>query len=224
MSVNSPYTDPHQLPDTAPIFPLSCALLLPRGELPLNIFEPRYLAMVDAALAADRIIGMIQPLPGEADDESRPSKLFPIGCAGRITRFSETGDGRYLITLTGVCRFRVVEEQPSLAPFRRCRVSYGEFMSDLDAGAGERAVNRVGMIDMLRRFADASKLEVDWASIHAAPTETLVNALAMMSPFGANEKQALLEAPDLKSRADLLIAFAEFDLAQQQGSDRSQFH
>ncbi len=224
MSLNSPYTDPHQLPESAPIFPLSRALLLPRGELPLNIFEPRYIAMIDSALASHRVIGMIQPLPGEADDEARPPKLFPVGCAGRITRFSETGDGRYLITLTGVCRFRVLEEELTLAPFRKCRVAYSEFLTDLEAGAGERDVNRVGMIDMLRRFADVSKLEVDWASINAAPTETLVNALAMMSPFGANEKQTLLEAADLRSRAELLIAFAELDLAQQQGVDRPQFH
>lgn len=224
MSLNWPYTDKALLPETAPIFPLSGVLLLPRGELPLNIFEPRYIAMIDAALAADRIIGMIQPLPNQSETDGKPLKLFPVGCAGRISRFSESGDGRYLVTLTGVCRFRLLEEEAVSTPFRQCRVDYDAYLTDLEAGRGESEVNRVGMIDMLRKFAEFTEFEIDWGSIHAAPSETLVNALAMMSPFGAHEKQTLLETMDLKSRAELLIALAELDLAQQQSTSRSPFH
>jgi Lon protease-like protein len=213
MSVNRPYKDASGLPEIVPVFPLTRALLLPRGELPLNIFEPRYLAMVDDAIASQRVIGMIQPLSGEDERETAPA-LHRIGCAGRITRFLETGDGRYLISLTGVARFDIVEELPSTLPYRKCRVSYERFLRDLEPGAGEDDVDRSGMIRMLREFADGSKLEVDWTSIDAAPNEALVNALAMMSPFGTNEKQALLEAIDLKSRAEMLVALAELDLAQ----------
>lgn len=222
MSLNLPYSDVAELPATLPVFPLSQALLLPRGDLPLNIFEPRYVAMVDHAIASSRMIGMIQPFAGEGQGGCAP-RLFTIGCAGKITRFAETGDGRYLITLTGVARFRVEEELASQTPFRVCRAAYDEFARDLDPGAGAEAVDRVSMVDMLRKFADCSRLEVDWASIDAAPTEALVNALAMMCPFGAKEKQALLEARDLKSRAEILVALAELDIAQQ-GADRSQFH
>ena len=164
--------------------------------------------MIDRAIAGDRIIGMIQPLEGSEDLETN-SQLYPTGCVGKITRFSETGDGRYLVTLTGVSRFRVAEELEVDTPYRQCRVNYDEFHFDLQAGLGENDVDRGGMIRMLREFAEYSKLEVDWASIDAAPSEALVNALAMMSPFGPNEKQALLEATDLKSRAEMLIALAE---------------
>ncbi|ATQ67298.1 MULTISPECIES: LON peptidase substrate-binding domain-containing protein [Methylosinus] len=213
MSVNRPYKDANGLPEVLPVFPLTRALLLPRGELPLNIFEPRYLAMIDDAIASQRVIGMIQPLSGEDEREAAPA-LHRTGCAGRITRFLETGDGRYMISLTGIARFDIMEELPSTLPYRKCRVSYERFLFDLEPGAGEEDVDRSGMIRMLREFAEGSKLEVDWSSIDAAPNEALVNALAMMSPFGANEKQALLEAIDLKSRAEMLVALAELDLAQ----------
>ncbi|MBG0810893.1 LON peptidase substrate-binding domain-containing protein [Methylosinus sp. H3A] len=222
MSVNQPYKDANALPDVVPVFPLTRALLLPRGELPLNIFEPRYLAMVDDAIASQRVIGMIQPLPGQDEREQTPI-LHRIGCAGRITRFSETGDGRYLISLTGIARFRIEEELPATLAYRTCRVSYDDFLIDLEPGAGEADVDRTGMIRMLREFADGSQLDVDWTSIDAAPNEALVNALAMMSPFGANEKQALLEAVDLRSRAEILVALAELDLAQN-SDDPPQFH
>lgn len=222
MSINRPYREADALPSVVPVFPLTRALLLPRGELPLNIFEPRYLAMIDDAIASERIIGMVQPLPGQDEHGAAPA-LYKIGCAGRITRFSETGDGRYLISLTGVTRFRIEEEIETRLAYRKCRVSYDEFLTDLEPGAGEDAVDRSGMIRMLREFAESSKLEIDWTSIDAAPNEALVNALAMMSPFGANEKQALLEAIDLKSRAEILVALAELDLAQNSG-DPPQFH
>jgi uncharacterized protein len=221
MSINNPYTDIRELPETLPVFPLPGAVLLPRGELPLNIFEPRYVAMIDAAIASDRLVGMIQPLP-DGNGAASP-KLFQVGCAGRLTRFSETGDGRYLVTLTGVVRFRIGDEIDAPAPYRAFRVDYRGFDADLLPGAGENAVDRDSMVSMLRTFAESSKLEIDWASIDAAPTETLVNALAMMSPFGANEKQALVEAIDLKTRAETLVALARLDLAQRD-DDRRQWH
>jgi Lon protease-like protein len=164
---------------------------------------------------------MIQPLPN-ADGAAAPP-LFQIGCAGRLTRFSETGDGRYLITLSGVARFRIMEEIEAGTPYRQSRVNYDAFQADLRPGAGENAVDREAVVAMLRSFAECSKLEIDWASIDAAPTETLVNALAMMSPFGANEKQALVEAIDLKTRAETLVALTKLDMAQREG-DRPQWH
>jgi uncharacterized protein len=212
MGMNRRYASTAELPGTARVFPLAGALLLPRGELPLNIFEPRYLAMVDDAIAGDRLIGMIQPLPG--GDVAEPS-LYKIGCLGRVTHFSETGDGRYLITLTGVTRFRILSEEPRTELFRRCAVAFDPFAGDLTAGAGEGAVDRARMVLMLREFAQATGVEVDWASIDAAPTETLVNALAMMCPFGPREKQSLLEAADLKTRAEILVSLAAFELAQE---------
>jgi len=222
MSLNRPYADVSELPTDLPLFPLSGAILLPRGELPLNVFEPRYLAMIDDAIASARLIGMIQPLPGD-DGAAEAPQLYEIGCAGRLTRIAETGDGRYLITLTGVARFRVQQELTVPTPYRQCRARYDEFAEDLRAGAGADAVDRDSMVSMLRNFAECSKLEVDWASIDAAPTETLVNALAMMCPFSANDKQALVEAIDLKTRAETLIALAKLDLAQRDG-DRPQWH
>ncbi len=226
MCMNRQYASIDELPSVLRLFPLSGALLLPRGDLPLNIFEPRYLAMIDSVIAGDRLIGMIQPLPGGCVDGE--SRLYEIGCAGRLTHFSETGDGRYVITLSGVSRFKVLAEEERGAPFRSAKVAYDAFAHDLEPGAGEDVVDRARMTDMLHKFAQASKLEVDWASIDAAPTETLVNALAMMCPFGAQEKQSLLEAIDLKTRAELLIGLAQFDLAQgsraQNAADRAQFH
>jgi Lon protease-like protein len=222
MSLNRPYTETSHLPAVVPVFPLAGALLLPRGELPLNIFEPRYVAMVDDSIASDRIIGMIQPLPCEDAANSAPP-LYRIGCIGRLTRLSETGEGGYIICLTGISRFRIEEELATRTAYRKCRIGFDGFQRDLHPGAGENEVDRESMVSMLRTFAECSKLEVDWASIDAAPTETLVNALSMMCPFGANEKQALIEAVDLKARAETLVALAKLDLAQR-GDDRPQWH
>jgi hypothetical protein len=223
--MNRQYASIDELPGVLRLFPLTGALLLPRGELPLNIFEPRYLAMIDSAIASDRLIGMIQPLAGARAEEPR---LYEIGCAGRVTHFTEMGDGRYIITLSGVTRFKILAEEEPSAPFRTARVAFDDFAHDLEPGAGEDNVDRARMTEMLRKFAQASKLDIDWASIDAAPTETLVNALAMMCPFGAREKQSLLEAIDLKTRAEVLIGLAQFDLAQgdraQHVVDRAQFH
>jgi uncharacterized protein len=212
MTMNVAYKGPLDCPDVIPVFPLPGALLLPRGQMPLNIFEPRYVAMVDEALRADRIIGMIQPDP-DGGTLAVP-KLYAVGCAGRLTKFAETGDGRYLITLTGIARFRVDREATTTTPFRLCRVSFEPFAADFLGRAGEEEVDRAGVLKALRDFVEANDLRVDWRGIDEAPNEALVNALCMMSPFGVREKQALLEAPDLKTRAEVLIAITEIELAR----------
>ncbi|HUI20273.1 MAG TPA: LON peptidase substrate-binding domain-containing protein [Methylocella sp.] len=213
MSMNHAYRHPDELPPVFPIFPLAGALLLPRGELPLNIFEPRYLAMIDDALKSHRIIGMIQPDP-EAGTEIGTPALFSVGCAGRITQFSETGDGRYLVTLTGIARFKIVAEVAGSTPYRQCQADFSPFAVDFSPRAGEDQVDRDGVLRTLREFAETNHLQVDWNSIHNAPNEALVNALSMMSPCSPKEKQALLEARDLKGRADVLVAITEVDLAR----------
>lgn len=216
MPMNVAYRGPADCPEVIPIFPLPGALLLPRGQMPLNIFEPRYLAMVDDAMRGDRLIGMIQP-EAETGEGGDVPKLFRVGCAGRITQLSETGDGRYLLTLTGVARFRVVEEMTAITPYRKVRADFSDFANDFVARAGEDLVDRDGVVAALRRFVGAMEIEVDWRGVEQAPNEALVNALCMMTPFGVREKQALLEAPDLKSRAEALIALTEIELMR--GSD-----
>jgi uncharacterized protein len=211
MSINNPYRGPDDVPSVIPIFPLARALLLPRGQLPLNIFEPRYVAMVDDVLKTHRIIGMVQP-----DEESSDVSphLFNVGCAGRLTQLAETGDGRYLLTLTGIARYRIVAEIPTTTPYRQCQVDFAPFAEDFSPHLGEEAVDRDGVLKALGNFAKANDLQIDWTSVQEAPNEALVNALSMMSPYGPKEKQALLEAPDLRSRADVLIAITEIVLAR----------
>ncbi len=215
MGINNPPDRLDALPAVIPVFPLTSVLLLPRGELPLNIFEPRYLLMIEDALRADRIIGMLQP----QDDQSglRPP-IHSVGCIGKITQFAETGDGRFMITLTGLSRFRVVEEMTVLTPYRQCLVSYDEFARDLVERDGENLVDRPAILKALRNFAEANRLKIDWKSIEQTPNEALVNALAMMSPFGPDEKQALLEAKTLAARADVLVAITEIELARGNGT------
>jgi uncharacterized protein len=213
MPMNVAYRGPGDLPDVIPVFPLAGALLLPRGQMPLNIFEPRYVAMVDDALAGRRLIGMIQPDPAHRGSEVSP-KLYRIGCVGRLTQFGETGDGRYLIELTGVARFAIVDELTVTTPYRQCRVDYSLFADDFVARRGEEAVDRKALLAALAAFLKANDLKADWGGIENAPNEALVNALAMMSPYGAAEKQALLEAPDLKTRAEILVAVTEIELAK----------
>ena len=208
---NVRYRTLEDIPESVPIFPLSGALLLPGGQLPLNIFEPRYLAMVDAALAGKRIMGMIQPRFDQEDGDE--GELCEVGCLGRITSFAETGDGRLLITLQGICRFRILKEMSTRTPFRQCRIA--PLRADLDE-ADDSEVDRAALLRVFRAYLDANNLEADWDGIARAGNETLVNALAMMSPFGAPEKQALLEAADLKTRAETLIAITEIALAKDQ--------
>ena len=217
MPINAEYRGPGELPEIIPVFPLPGALLLPRGQMPLNIFEPRYLAMVDDALTGSRLIGMIQPDAARPGSEARPH-LYSVGCLGRITQLAETGDGRYLIELTGISRFRVEDELAVATTYRQCRVSYAEFADDFVARRGEDAVDRQALLEVLTDFLKANDLKVDWEGIESAPNEALVNALAMMSPYGPAEKQAMLEAPDLKTRAEILIAVTEMDLAKKRTS------
>jgi Lon protease-like protein len=218
MPINAEYRGPGDLPEVIPVFPLPGALLLPRGQMPLNIFEPRYLAMVDDAFRdGHRLIGMIQPDEAHSPSEKKPT-LFRVGCLGRITQLAETGDGRYILELTGVSRFKVLEELTVLTPYRQCKVDYFAFLDDFTARKGEDAVNREALLEVLTDFLKANNLKVDWEGIESAPNEALVNALAMMSPYGPAEKQAMLEAPDLKTRAEILIAVTEMDLAKKRTS------
>jgi uncharacterized protein len=214
MPMNAQYRGPVDLPEIIPVFPLPGALLLPRGQMPLNIFEPRYLAMIDDTLRdGHRLVGMIQPDATQAAPPDKPL-LFKIGCVGRITQLAESGDSRYLLELTGVARFRIEQELPVKTEYRQCRVTYAPFADDFIARKGEAAVDRDAVLVALRSFIKANKLEADWEGIDQAPNEALVNALSMMSPYGAPEKQALLEAPDLKTRAELLVAITEIELAK----------
>ena len=214
MPMNVVYQAAGDLADVIPVFPLPGALLLPRGQMPLNIFEPRYLAMIDDAFRSGlRLIGMIQPDPAHPGPESKPN-LYKVGCVGRITQIAETGDGRYLLQLTGIVRFRIEAELEVTTPYRQCRVSYAPFSDDFTARKGEEEVDRKGLLRALSDFLKANELKADWEGIENAPNEALVNALAMMSPYGSAEKQALLEAPDLKTRAQILIAVTEIELAK----------
>lgn len=199
-----------ELPDTLPVFPLDGVLLLPRGQLPLNIFEPRYLKMFEDALGSGRLIGVIQP-----DDEGGLQK---VGCLGRITSFSETDDGRMVVSLTGVARFRLAEELDVLTPYRQVRADYRPYESDLIADIGSLDVNRDGVLDILKRYLDANGMQADWPGIEESNNEALVNSLCIISPYGGQEKQAMLEAATLAERAEILIALTEMVLAQMNAS------
>ena len=208
------YNTLDDLPSILNIFPLSGVLLLPRGQLPLNVFEPRYLALVDTALSGDRLIGVIQPTQNE-EKVLKPA-LSTIGCAGRITGFRENDDGRYLITVTGVCRFRMVEELATQTPYRRVTADFAPFVGDLNP-ADESDFPRERLLTALKEYLSRRDLKADWKSVLSAPPETLVNALAMLCPFEPAEKQALLEAPGWYERVDTLIALLEMANAGPQG-------
>jgi Lon protease-like protein len=194
------------LPAELSVFPLSGVLLLPRGQLPLNIFEPRYLTMIDAVMSGSRVLGMIQTR--EPESMVLKPALSAVGCAGRITSYTETDDGRYLVTLTGICRFRVAEELAAEMPYRRVHPDYGPFSSDLIA-MSETDFPRERLLDALRLYLSQRDLKADWRSVMSAPAETLVNALAMLCPFEPAEKQALLEAPGWMERVETLVALLE---------------
>jgi len=215
---NVVYNEVADLPETIPVFPLAGALLLPDGRLPLNIFEPRYLRMVDHALAGSRLIGMIQPRFDSPEGEGADPALCDVGCAGRIVSVSESGDGRYLIVLHGVCRFHLREELAAGTSFRQCRIL--PFPADLQEDRSAEEVDRVRLLRTLRAYLEANELEADWQSFMRADNGMLVNGLAMMAPYGPAEKQALLEAPDLKMRAETLIAITERILARREGDAR----
>ena len=194
------------LPGTLNILPLTGVLLLPRGQLPLNVFEPRYLALVDAALSGIRMIGMIQPTQSE-DEVLRPA-LSAVGCAGRLTGFRESEDGRYLITLTGICRFRLAGELSTSEPFRTVQTDFAPYLDDLKE-ANEVDFPRERLLAALQDYLAQRDLKADWKSVLGAPPETLVNALAMLCPFAPAEKQALLEAPRWEDRVDTLVTLLE---------------
>ncbi|MEI9419100.1 LON peptidase substrate-binding domain-containing protein [Mesorhizobium sp. Cs1321R2N1] len=210
---NAHYRLAKDLPSTIALFPLEGALLLPGGRMPLNIFEPRYLQMVDEAVAGSRVIGIIQPgLNGALREDGEP-ELCNVGCIGRIIAFSETGDGRYLISLQGVCRFRITHELTVKTPFRQCKPA--PFLADLDEEQAADEIDRPALLRAFRAYLQANDLEADWESVSRAENAMLVNALSMMAPYGPAEKQALLEAADLKTRAETLIAITEMTLARE---------
>ena len=216
MGVSDHYRKVEDIPIRIPVFPLQEAILLPRTNLPLNIFEPRYLAMIDDALGGERLIGMVQPMQPGAEDrfptDNQPA-LRKIGCVGRLTAFQETDDGHCLITLSGISRFEISREIATDTPYRICEVSYDAFKSDLVQGFGEDEIDRDYLLAVLKEYLRANQLEADWQSIRKSSNEFLVNTLSIISPYGAEEKQALLEAPDLKARAEVLIALAQMELA-----------
>lgn len=219
MTLADRYRRPSDLPPRIPVFPLRGAILLPGSSLPLNIFEPRYLAMLDDVMSGSRVLGMIQPA-GKDATESPPGKtppLRPIGCVGRVTSYQEIEDGRLAIALTGISRFEIVGEAATDKPYRIASVSYDRFAADFTRGLGEEQVDRESLFRALRNYLDRNQLKTDWSVIERAGSEFLVNALCVMSPYGSEEKQALLEAPDLKSRAEMLVALSEIELAARGG-------
>lgn len=189
--------------------------MLPRSNLPLNIYEPRYLQMTDDILGGNRLIGMIQPESG-FETELSADIFVPLrttGCIGRLTEFSETEDGRLLVTLTGICRFDILNEEKLDLPYRKFNVDYSKYENDLQQGHGEEEVNRENLLHILKTYLQIHELDADWDSINQSSNEFLVNTLSIISPYGAEEKQALLETTDLKSRSEVLMALAEMDIA-----------
>jgi Lon protease-like protein len=204
------------VPSRIPIFPLARAILLPRAMLPLHIFEPRYLQMVEDAMSTARVLGMVQPASAEEGEESPVSRTAPlrkVGCAGRITAYQELDDGRLLISLSGIARFEIVDEVELAKPYRISTVSYERYLADFTPDAGEAEVDREHLIEVLKAYLQMRNLKADWSAIGKASTEALVNSLALASPYACEEKQALLEAADLKARAEMLVALAEMEMA-----------
>ncbi len=211
------YIRTEELPQLIPIFPLDAAVLFPRGRLPLNIFEPRYLNMIDDAMAGDRIIGMVQTVGG---DPAHPA-LARVGCAGRVTAFAETQDGRYLITLSGVCRFELGRELSAATPYRQVRADYAHFAGDLDAPE-DIEFEREAMLAALRAYLQRRGMDIEWEAAREAPTDALITSLSMALPFEAAEKQALVEATTLAERTATLIALLQIDEAGRRDEDEPQ--
>lgn len=216
MALTDRYRTAADLPDVIPLFPLRGVILLPRFELPLNVFEPRYLAMVEDAMSGGRMLGVIQPDQAAEAVESPAGKavgLKRIGGAGRITTYQELPDGRLRIVLTGVARFGIVRELATDKPYRVVEPDYGPYGTDLAPDGSAGAVDRAALLGVLRSYLDVRRLQADWSAIERAPLEPLINSLSAMSPFGPEEKQALLEAGDLKARAEVLTTLAEMTIA-----------
>ncbi len=196
------------LPETLPIFPLVGALLLPSGQLPLNVFERRYTAMVDEAIATDRFVGIVQPKDSGVVEICDDTALFKTGCAGKITALNETEDGRYLITLTGICRFNIAQELPVYKGFRSVRADWSAFENDIEENACF-GLDRDRLVELLQTYFNAQEMECDWDAVKTAPDDRLITCLSMVCPFSACEKQALLEATCCKSRAKMFLSLLE---------------
>jgi len=196
------------LPAEIAVFPLPGALLLPQGRLPLNIFEPRYLAMVEDALGAGRMFGMIQPEPGAPEGPTGPA-IYRVGCLGRLSSFAETEDGRFLVTLTGVVRFRVAGELPMRRGYRRVRADYGRYLADLEAAGAPPGLDRAALLAALRAYFRARGIDANWEAVEKTADAMLVTTLSMVCPFEVREKQALLEAPDACERGRMLVALMQ---------------
>jgi hypothetical protein len=197
------------------VFPLQGCIMLPRSNLPLNVFEPRYLQMLNDILAGSRILGIIQPQRADAGQSpaGKSAPLRRVGCAGRLTAYTETDDGSMVISLSGITRFEVLRECETDKPYRICDVSYAPFAGDFLRGHGQEQVNLSRFMRVLRSYLDAHNLRADWEALNRSPIELLINTLAMISPYGPEEKQALLEASDLRTRSEVLMALAEMDIA-----------
>lgn len=202
------------LPRSVPIFPLSGALLLPFSHRPLNVFEPRYIDMVDAALRGDRLIGLIQPEDTTEESPRGRSPLQSIGCLGRLTHFEESSEGRYFIILEGIARFRLVQELTVMTPYRQGMIAATEFGTDFERAFGEERVDRDRFVKMMRDYAEFADIELNWEEIEQTGTADLVNFCCMVGPYGPAEKQVLLEAQTLEQRAETLIAMTEYEIAR----------
>ncbi|HEY8576748.1 MAG TPA: LON peptidase substrate-binding domain-containing protein [Devosia sp.] len=210
-------TSPDDLPKSVPLFPLSGALLLPFSHRPLNIFEPRYIELVDAALRGDRLIGLIQPEDTSEESPQGRSPLQSVGCLGRLTHFEESGEGRYFIILEGVTRFRLQHELTVMTPYRQGVISAGGYASDFTRNFGEEAVDRDRFVKMMRDYAEFASIELNWDEIERTGTAELVNFCCMVGPYGPADKQLLLEAQTLEQRAETLIAMTEYEIARGAG-------
>ena len=217
---NKTYKTSSDLPEVVPVFPLSGALLLPGGQMPLNIFEPQYVEMIDDALASDKIVGMIQPCLRPENAGKQPAPLSKVGCLGRITAIQETGDERYLLSLTGVFRYKLIKEVASNRSYRTCKVEL--FTYDFGGQQCDKnEIDRHRLLNAFRTYLSSNGVEADWDAIENTDNETLLTALCMMGSYCPAEKQALLEAPDLKARTETLIAISEMHLARQSGNDNT---
>ena len=224
MTILDRYRRLADLPEDLPVLPLRGGILLPRATLPLNIFEPRYLAMFDDIIRGSRLVAVVQATGEESDDSSpgaKPTAVRGVGCVGRLTAFQELDDGRMIVSLSGIARCDLVRELRDEKPYRTFRLRYDRFQRDLVAGDGEDTVDREALLKSLKAYLEARDLKADWQAIARSSSETLINSLSVISPYGPEEKQALLEAADLKSRADVLVALAEMEIATSAGGTGS---
>jgi Lon protease-like protein len=219
MGINQPYLEIRELPDVIPVFPLSGVLLLPKRELPLNIFEPRYLAMTDDVLRTHRLVGMIQPRGDESPSSLTP-QLQDIGCLGRITQFAESGDGRYFLTLTGIARFEIETEVDADTLYRLFRVQYDRYLNDLSTATSDTALTESDVSRLVKLFEQARGFKIDKRAIEGVSIAEVIDAFSMKIQFGLKEKQALLEASDVTSRGEMLAAIAEMEVADKSGTPR----